>query len=678
MASATKLFPLKSPTDVVFPGPRAFKVEEEGLFYGREKEASQLMDLLLTYQDVFLYAQSGAGKTSLINARLLPQLRVHNNCYVARVGGELPPGIKLDDIPNIFDYNLVASIVEDPGKIPRAPKLEEYFKASPDHDNTFLIIDQLEEIFTTYPERWEDRLVFFKHLGALLKPPPAVSKAGPALLKDQPPLHVLFAIREEYVAPMEFYSDLFPNQLHIRYHLQGLRQEEAVRAISGPLAASGFAIKKETSLKLVDKLREVPLKTLGRVKPVLGEFVEPLHLQIVCQNLIAQLPLGATISEDEITAYADVGQTLLAFYKHAVAVTVNESNVDEAMVRSWFDHVLITPAGTRGIAFQGEHETAGLPNHAVAILERESMVRGERRAGALWYELTHDRFISPIRESNMEWRQQSLLSQQVWPDSNLEGWLAFKAVEIRDNRALERHSSISKEEIVNRYLATLTPEEAEYQSKENWRQAELYLANDVLEGRFDLVRSLTPDSFHRIEGSEGRGWLTEVKTLKAYLNWEARKAEPAPEGCITDYLQACQQIRDQLLNPQRKHPQAAFEPVQKYIAKNFLTRGRLDSSKKAEPWIKSKSQRLVDLGVIQGPEKSRTEAKKQMRKFYEHISTAVLGDETKSKEGIRSVLQSLGLYRGFEHYETIVNCLEMAIAIYFLDPERIKKVLAER
>jgi hypothetical protein len=103
MASATKVLhsiPPVSPQDV-FPGPRAFKVEESNLFFGREREGEQLTDLLLTYQDVLLYAQSGAGKTSLINARLVPQLGIEN-CHVARVGGELPPGILLATVPNIF------------------------------------------------------------------------------------------------------------------------------------------------------------------------------------------------------------------------------------------------------------------------------------------------------------------------------------------------------------------------------------------------------------------------------------------------------------------------------------------------------------------------------------------------------------------------------------------------
>jgi hypothetical protein len=40
---------------------------------------------------------------------------------------------------------------------------------------------------------------------------------------------------------------------------------------------------------------------------------------------------------------------------------------------------------------------------AVDVLENVHLVRGEWRAGARWYELTHDRLIEPIRESNRKW-----------------------------------------------------------------------------------------------------------------------------------------------------------------------------------------------------------------------------------------------------------------------------------
>ena len=52
-----------------------------------------------------------------------------------------------------------------------------------------------------------------------------------------------------------------------------------------------------------------------------------------------------------------------------------------------------------------EKTTGGLPNKVVDILQQKYLIRQEWRSGSRWYELTHDRLIEPIRESNREWKQ---------------------------------------------------------------------------------------------------------------------------------------------------------------------------------------------------------------------------------------------------------------------------------
>src|SRR5688500_8254447 len=61
-----------------YVGPRAFNPDDKSVgrcFYGRDREVEELTDLLLSDRIVLLYAPSGAGKTSLINAELIPRLR---------------------------------------------------------------------------------------------------------------------------------------------------------------------------------------------------------------------------------------------------------------------------------------------------------------------------------------------------------------------------------------------------------------------------------------------------------------------------------------------------------------------------------------------------------------------------------------------------------------------------
>ena len=58
-----------------YVGPRPFETEDQGRFFGRDREASDLLSLVVAHRAVLLYAQSGAGKTSLVNARVVPMQR---------------------------------------------------------------------------------------------------------------------------------------------------------------------------------------------------------------------------------------------------------------------------------------------------------------------------------------------------------------------------------------------------------------------------------------------------------------------------------------------------------------------------------------------------------------------------------------------------------------------------
>jgi hypothetical protein len=57
-----------------YKGPESYQVEDTDLFFGRDLEAEQLMARILSSRFTLLHAQSGAGKTSLLNARVIPGL----------------------------------------------------------------------------------------------------------------------------------------------------------------------------------------------------------------------------------------------------------------------------------------------------------------------------------------------------------------------------------------------------------------------------------------------------------------------------------------------------------------------------------------------------------------------------------------------------------------------------
>src|SRR5882757_1831871 len=55
-----------------FPGIEPYSYSDRCVFFGREIDARNLVRLVVMYRGVLLYSESGSGKTSLINAGLIP------------------------------------------------------------------------------------------------------------------------------------------------------------------------------------------------------------------------------------------------------------------------------------------------------------------------------------------------------------------------------------------------------------------------------------------------------------------------------------------------------------------------------------------------------------------------------------------------------------------------------
>ena len=193
-------------------GPRTFKRDEGHLFFGRDREARDLIALVASERLVVFYAQSGAGKSSIVNTRLIPNLagKEYEVLPVGRVSGELAAGTEVD---NIYIYNLIRSLEQhdtDPASLSTL-SLTEFLthlnyddqgffydpspvEPIPEEDASWvvrraLIIDQFEELFNTHPEAWEKREDFFQQLAQAMQ--------------DDPQLWVVLVMREDYIAALE-------------------------------------------------------------------------------------------------------------------------------------------------------------------------------------------------------------------------------------------------------------------------------------------------------------------------------------------------------------------------------------------------------------------------------------------------------------------------------------------
>jgi Novel STAND NTPase 1 len=374
-----------------YVGPRPFEANDARFFFGRDAEVEDLLALILSNQVVLLYAASGAGKSSLLNAAVVPRLERDEQFEVLPVARFR--GLR-EEIPadcNAFVSAVLSSLAPDGST---AESLHAYLGERPHSETTdgfaaprALVIDQFEEIFTAYPERWEDRPGLFHDLAAALR--------------DDPLLRVVLSIREDFVAQLDPYARLLPEGFRARYRLERLGHSAALRAVREPARAAGCAFADGVAQQLVGDLRKVRLDTEHGTKEVVDEFVEPVQLQVVAHGLWQALPDAATeITDEHRQRFGNVDEVLGAFYDHAIAAAAAAADVREDSLRERFGHTFITPMGTRGSVFWTRDETGGIPARAVEELDVRHLIRAELRAGARWYELTHDRLIEPIRASN--------------------------------------------------------------------------------------------------------------------------------------------------------------------------------------------------------------------------------------------------------------------------------------
>jgi len=197
----------------LYVGPRPYEEKNAAIFFGREREARDLLSLVIANQLLLIYAPSGAGKTSLINARLIPMLATvkdpalvsllgsgkgFNVLPIARVCGLVPEEIDLDATPNsnIFVFNtlvswrkkeagkesaqerklaereLIGMRISDyldemhPAKLAPASEDDEEDEQS---SARVVVFDQFEEIFTSHLDRWQDREGFFEQITDAIK-----------------------------------------------------------------------------------------------------------------------------------------------------------------------------------------------------------------------------------------------------------------------------------------------------------------------------------------------------------------------------------------------------------------------------------------------------------------------------------------------------------------------------
>jgi hypothetical protein len=399
-----------------YPGLQPFKSDQANIFYGREKEIEEFYRFVLSERLIVLYAKSGMGKSSLLNAGVIPKIEKEGHYHpisirfksFAKQSNENP--IQLTQLAiagGNSPLTFLDELMPNHGSLWHEAKEQQFLKKD-ENFGLFLVFDQFEELFT-YPD--ETIKAFKEQLAELLytqipqKYRDALREKGSTLTEDereklheQVDVRVVLAIRSDRLEQLNQISDSLPIQLSKNcYELVSLTRMQAEDAILNPAYKrdDGFAS------PVFDYEDEAIEAILDFLTDGSKDHIESFQLQILCQSVERKvIETGKTrISR------ADLGniETVYENYYEDELKAIKDPQTYEAAKIFIEDGLLFDDdkEPRRLSLYEGQIERDfGISKEILDQLVNCRLLRAELSPlGGLTYELSHDTLLTPVQKS---------------------------------------------------------------------------------------------------------------------------------------------------------------------------------------------------------------------------------------------------------------------------------------
>jgi WD40 repeat protein len=403
-----------------YRGIEQFRFIDRPIFFERREEIRRLIRLVSIYRGTLLYGESGVGKSSVINAGLIPAMLDE---------GFLPERLRVQPVPGA-ELVVERLALTDEGTAPFLPsrlaaddesRTRLVFSTKDIHARLglaheggapLLIFDQFEEFVTLFEEAPENREKFAEAAQAQN----TLLDFLADLLRDETlPVKLLFVFREDYLAKLSKLFALVPNlrDQHVRLTfpessvlkklIRGpftceIPPEHFGRIISSELADKLCAALEERSESGTINLTEVQIAALSLWRDPKAESLfdaTPNRAEVVQKLLEGHL----TGSLDRLSS--GLREPAVAILRH-----------------------LVTSAGTRNIILESDLlerlQTAEKIPQTIGkcalaeLTDRSRLVRKQRRNEAYFYDITSEflvpwirrqRILSDARATMRKWRK---------------------------------------------------------------------------------------------------------------------------------------------------------------------------------------------------------------------------------------------------------------------------------
>lgn len=228
-----------------------YELSDVEMFFGRQQAIEDLLSVMNRSSFTILYSESGAGKTSLLQAGVIPRLIAGGNLPVYLRSNNRNPALA---IKRIFSDDLRE--IPNLAKAPLGGFLQRVSEIVGPKTTIYLLLDQFEEFFIKTSE--PDRRAF-------------IDEFADCLDNSNLKVHWLISMRKEYFGHLGIFTTRIRNPYENYYFLNKLSREQACDVITQ--SAAEFKLSFETGL--IDRI----LDDLGT------EAIDPAELQLVCAGL---------------------------------------------------------------------------------------------------------------------------------------------------------------------------------------------------------------------------------------------------------------------------------------------------------------------------------------------------------------------------------------------------------
>ena len=392
-------------------------------FFGRADETEIIAANVVASRVTLLYAPSGVGKTSILRAGVLPQLR-------DRTAGDRELEIPSAAIVYVSEWrdrpiDVVAAKIREAlreiGIVVDAPtadaSLSEWLVTVFSQFRlpaVYLIFDQFEEYYIHHPE--DEALT---------------TEIGEILGAREVNVHVLFSLRADALAGLDRFEGIIPHLFENYVRLSYLTRDAARTAIEGPLQRYNELVPPDRRVDIQPELVELLLNQVQAGRVVVGRDeqlsggpdvagrseIETPYLQLVLTRLWEEEHLrDSRLMRVETLNDLGGAQTIVQSHLDEVMADLSEEHADAAA--AVFQHMVTRTGAKQALADPDLAEMTGLPAERIRNL-LEHLSAGPRRVlrpvppaggvdGPPRFEIFHD----VMGKAVLDWRQLRLERQQ--------------------------------------------------------------------------------------------------------------------------------------------------------------------------------------------------------------------------------------------------------------------------